>query len=89
MITYHEIRTRKSQNRKKKALESLYMSNMDTLLKTCALKTLMKSKKPIYPEVVKRAMVISKDYYAMSNPNVIVIVNVDIDAIALLTFYWS
>ena len=64
------------------------MSNMDTPLKTCALKTLMKSRKPIYPEVAEKAMVISKDYYALSNPNVIIIVNVDIDAIALLTFYW-
>lgn len=34
-------------------------------------------------------MLISKDSCVVSISNVIIIVNVDIDAIALLTFYWS
>lgn len=49
----------------------------------------MKSRKPIYSEVAEKAMLISKDSCVVSISNVIITVNVDIDAIALLTFYWS
>jgi hypothetical protein len=62
---------------------------MDTPLKLLQLRPWWSQENQFILKQLKRAMLISKDSCVVSISNVIIIVNLDIDAIAPLTFYWS